>query len=99
MGGGGASSTAKGKGRVILHRDDELELRALVGIAWEHRGAADFREHVERIADWHDRRYIRAFERRVRSRAALMQLLRETDPALSRRVTRVTSPGRQERAA
>jgi hypothetical protein len=65
--------------------DEELELQALVGYAWERRGEPDFREHIERISDWHDRRHIRAFERRQRSLAAVVQLLRETDPARPRR--------------
>jgi hypothetical protein len=59
-------------------RDDELELAALAGIAWEHRGEPDFREHVERIVDWHDRRHVRAYERRQRSTAAVLQVLKET---------------------
>lgn len=60
--------------------DEELELCALVGYAWERRGAPDFRDRVARIADWHDRRQIRAYERQLRSRAAVLQLLRETNP-------------------
>jgi hypothetical protein len=67
-----------------MTRDDELELRALVGYAWERRGQDGFREAVDAIADWHDRRYIRAYERRQRSRAALILLLRETDPTKAR---------------
>jgi hypothetical protein len=59
---------------------EELELAALCGIAWEHRGAPDLREQIEAIVDWHDRRHIRAFERRRRSRAAVLQVLRETNP-------------------
>jgi hypothetical protein len=60
---------------------EELELAALCGRAWEHRGEPDLRERIEEIVDWHDRRHVRAFERRQRSRAALVQVLRETDPA------------------
>jgi hypothetical protein len=60
--------------------DEDLELRALVGYAWERRGQPDFRDRVDDIIDWHDRRHIRAYERQQRSRAALIQLLRETDP-------------------
>ena len=63
-----------------MTRDEELELRALVGLAWERRGGADFAEHVRQITDWLDRRHIRAFERRQRSTAAVLQVLRETDP-------------------
>jgi hypothetical protein len=62
-------------------RDEQLELAALVGLAWERRGGPEFREHVERIVDWWDRRHVRAYQRRQRSRAALIQLLRETDPS------------------
>jgi hypothetical protein len=62
-----------------LNPDDELELRALVGLAWERRGEPDFREHVEAIADWHDRRFVREFERRQRSFEAVRLALR--DPA------------------
>jgi hypothetical protein len=67
--------------------DEELELAALVGYAWERRAEPDFRAAIEAIIDWHDRRQIRAFERRRRSRVALVQLLRETDPARSRRLS------------
>lgn len=63
-----------------LNHDEELELRALVGLAWEHRGEPDFREHIDAITDWHDRRHVRAYERRRRSRAAVLQVLRETNP-------------------
>jgi hypothetical protein len=66
-------------------RDEESELRALVGIAWERRGEPDYRAALEAIVDWHDRRHIRAYERRQRQIAWLVQLLRETDPARSRK--------------
>jgi hypothetical protein len=66
---------------VTLHRDDELELRALCGLAWERRGEPDYRASIDAIIDFHDRRQIRAFERRQRSTAAVLQVLRETDPA------------------
>jgi hypothetical protein len=59
-------------------RDEQLELAALVGLAWEQRGGPQMREAVDRIIDWHDRRQIRAYERRLRSREAALQLLRET---------------------
>jgi hypothetical protein len=65
---------------VILSPDDELELRAFCGLAWECRDEPDFREHIEAIVDWHDRRHVRAYERRERSRAAVLQVLRETQP-------------------
>lgn len=63
-----------------MTRDEQMELAALVGIAWEHRGEPDFREHIDAIVDWHDRRHIRAYERRLRSRAVVLQVLRETAP-------------------
>jgi hypothetical protein len=61
--------------------DAELELRALCGIAWERRAEPDFCERVAAIIDWFDRRDVRAFECRQRSRAAVLQVLRETAPA------------------
>lgn len=61
-----------------MTRDEQLELAALAGIAWEHRGEPDFREHVDRVIDWHDRRHIRRLEIRQRSTAAVLQVLRET---------------------
>jgi hypothetical protein len=67
------------------HSEDELELRALVGLAWERRGGPDFRAAVEAVVDWHDRRQIRAWERKQRQLDYLVQVLRETDPARSRR--------------
>lgn len=63
-----------------MSRDDELELRNLVGLAWEQRGTPSFREAVAAIGDWQDRRHIRAYERRQRSRDALLEVLRETNP-------------------
>jgi hypothetical protein len=59
--------------------DDALELAALAGLAWEHRhDEGALRERVEQICEWWDRRTIRAFERRQRSTAAVLQVLRET---------------------
>lgn len=63
-----------------MTHDEQIELAGLCGIAWERRGEPDYREHIDAIVDWHDRRQIRAYERRLRSRAALIQLLRETAP-------------------
>jgi hypothetical protein len=60
--------------------DEELKLRALIGRAWERRGEPDYREHIAAIVDWHDRRQMRAYERRQRSTAAVLQVLRETAP-------------------
>jgi hypothetical protein len=60
--------------------DEELELAGLVGIAWEHRGEPDFREHIDAIVDWHDRRHIRRWQRRQRQLDYLVQVLRETNP-------------------
>lgn len=63
-----------------MTRDEELELRGLVGIAWEGRHEPDFRERAAAVVEWHHRRHIRAYERRLRSRAAVLQALRETNP-------------------
>jgi hypothetical protein len=65
--------------------DEELELRALVGIAWERRGQPDYRAALEAIVDWHDRRHIRRFERKQRNLAALVLLLRESEAVRLRR--------------
>jgi hypothetical protein len=63
-----------------VNRDDQVELAALAGIAWEHRGEPDFRERIEAIGVWRDRRHIREHERRRRWHAAILQVLRETRP-------------------
>jgi len=60
---------------------EDQELAALAGIAWERRGQPDFRASIDAIETWFDRRHIRRFERKQRELAALVQLLRETDPA------------------
>jgi hypothetical protein len=72
------------KSRVQFSDDDEFELRALVGLAWERRGGPDFRAALDAIEDWHDRRFVRRFERKQRQLAALHQVLRETDPFRSK---------------
>jgi hypothetical protein len=59
--------------------DEELELRALAGLAWEQRGEPGYRTALEAIVDWHDRRHIRRFERKQRQLAALVLLLRESE--------------------
>jgi hypothetical protein len=64
--------------------DEELELAALCGIAWERRENSDRRDHVDAIVDWHDRRHIRVWARKQRSTALVLQVLRETDPARER---------------
>ena len=66
--------------RPELTQDEELELAALCGIAWERRSKPDFRERVDDVLYWHDRRHVRALERRQRSHAAVLQVLRETNP-------------------
>jgi len=79
---GGSPARGREAGRVTLHHDDELELRYLVGIAWGRRHEADaLREGCEAIVDWFDRRQVRAYERRLRSRAAVLQVLRDTGRA------------------
>jgi hypothetical protein len=81
-------------------RDDQLELAGLVGLAWERRGQPDFREAIAAIVDWHDRRDVRALERRRRSTAALLQVLRETAPPPREWVgNEPPAYGREERAA
>jgi hypothetical protein len=65
--------------------NEELELRALVGIAWERRGQSDYRAALDAIGDWHDRRHIRRFERKQRNLAALVLLLRESEAVRLRR--------------
>jgi hypothetical protein len=67
--------------RVQFSGDEELELRGLVGLAWGRRGAPDFRAALDAIEDWHDRRFVRRCERKQRQLAALLQVLRETDPS------------------
>jgi hypothetical protein len=62
-------------------RDEERELAGLVGLAWERRGGPDSGEAIAAITDWWDRRSVRAYERQLRSRAAVLQVLRETAPA------------------
>lgn len=59
-----------------LSPDDELELRVLVGKAWERRYKPDFRECIADIVDWWDERYQRLLERRERSRLHVLQTLR-----------------------
>ncbi len=61
--------------------DDELELRALVSQAFELRGGPWVVEAVGEILNWHDRRQLRWLERRQTRQAAIIRLLRETDPA------------------
>jgi hypothetical protein len=68
-----------------MTRDDQIELAALAGIAWERRLTPEARDAVEAIETWWDRRGIRRLERRRRSTAAVLQCLRETDPACGRR--------------
>ena len=68
--------------------DEELELRALVGIAWERRGQSDYRAALEAIVDWHDRRHIRRFERKQRNLAALVLLLRWAENARRKQLAR-----------
>ena len=66
--------------------DVALELRGLVGLAWERRGdSAELRAAVARIMDWHDRRHVRAYERHQQSTAAVLHVLRQTDPTRTRR--------------
>ena len=63
---------------------EELELAALVAQAFELRETPYSHDAAAAIEAWWERRHIRAFERRQRSHAALIQLLRETAPSLRR---------------
>jgi hypothetical protein len=65
--------------------EEDRELAALVAQAFELRGTPYLRDAVEAIVDWHDRRQLRRYEREQRARAALIQLLRETDAKRTRR--------------
>jgi hypothetical protein len=67
-------------------RDEQIELAGLVGLAWERReNPQALRAAVAEITDWWDRRSVRAYERQLRSRAAVLQVLRETAQASRRR--------------
>jgi hypothetical protein len=84
------SAAAPAAARTRTHtplRAEELELAALCGLAHEARDGPEARPSIDAIVDWHDRRYIRAWERKQRSSALVLQVLRETDPARSRRRT------------
>lgn len=63
-----------------LTRDDEIELAALVGLAWERQGMPGYRGSLDRIVNWFDRRYVREAARRERSRLAMLQVLQDTQP-------------------
>jgi hypothetical protein len=41
-----------------MTRAEELELRALVNVAWLHRGTDQMRAHVDAIVDWDERRFL-----------------------------------------
>jgi len=58
----------------------ELTLRVLVAQAWELRTSPYFEDALAAIGDWHDRRWLTAFERREGHHARLVRVLRETDP-------------------
>jgi hypothetical protein len=64
--------------------DEELELRASVGYAAERHGTPQFRPAIAPISEWHDRRYIRAYERREPATAGVLQVMRATNPARRR---------------
>jgi hypothetical protein len=67
-----------------MNHEDEIELRALVITAMDLRGGPYFRDACEAIVDWHERRHLRALERRHARDAALVRLMRETDPYRNR---------------
>jgi len=61
-----------------LTPDDELELRALVADAYNVRFTPLMQTACEAIVEWWDLRYKREQERRQRSTAAVLKVLRET---------------------
>jgi hypothetical protein len=55
---------------------DEAELKAICAQAWELRDSGYLIDAVRSIEDWHDRRHLRALERREEHQAYLIRLLR-----------------------
>ena len=64
---------------VKLTTDEQLELAALCGLAWEHRGG-DVREHIEAIVTWTTAAISAPMSAGRRSHDAVLQVLRETSP-------------------
>ena len=56
---------------------EETQLRALVAIAWKHRGSPALREHVEAILDWNVMRVLARGELDELRTDALLELERE----------------------
>lgn len=64
-----------------MTRDEELELAGLSGMAWELRDDPEaLRAAADKIVDWWDARSVRCYRRRLRSRAVVLELLRDTTP-------------------
>lgn len=61
-----------------MTRADEHELRALVDQAFDLRDGPYLRDAAEWIVRWHERRHLRAYERRQQRHASVLQALRET---------------------
>jgi hypothetical protein len=68
-------------------RREQDELYLLVGQAFELKGSPYFHDACKAIAHWHERRRQARLERGHASIGDLVRLLRETDPARSRRQT------------
>ena len=66
--------------RSTMTPDEEKELRALVDQACELRGTPYLVDAAEWIVRWHERRHLRALERRMDEKAKFTRLLRETQP-------------------
>jgi hypothetical protein len=58
--------------------EEELELRALVDQAFDHRTSPYFSDAIGEIERWHDRRALRWLEDRDRRRALLIGAVRDT---------------------
>jgi hypothetical protein len=71
--------------RCRVTRADELQLRALVEEAWEVRRWAPsyLADAAHAIVDWHERRHLRAFERRMSRFARVAEIGRECERALA----------------
>jgi hypothetical protein len=57
--------------------EEELELRALVDQAFDHRASPYFREAIGEIERWQDRRALRWLEHRDRRRALVISAVRD----------------------
>jgi hypothetical protein len=58
--------------------EEDLELRALVDQAFDHRTSPYFRDAIGEIERWQDRRALRWLEHRNRRQALLVDAVRDT---------------------